>query len=442
MSTAGHGAVTTPLQFSNRQFSGLMIGASVGSLFEWYDFYLAAAAAVMVWPKIFFPAQMSSVLALALSVSSIGIGQLSRPVGGVLFGHYADKIGRRNMLVWNLIFMGVASVGTAMLPPYASMGSFALVMLFVFRFLIGVGIGGEAGVAWSWIAEARPNSKHRAFWISWPAAVLVLGKLLSIFVFYILAVVVSPAAFLDWGWRVAFYLGAVLVAVGLVIRAKILESPMFQQLRAKRAVLKSPLVQVIKEQWRKIITMLWIDWYCIAVPSMIILPYSVSYLTKIGVDEIFATLSVTIGTAVAFFTILLGALISDYVGRLKVIRIGGILTIAAFFPYFWMLNTLNAAWILAAQALLYGTEDLGHGVNEALYTESFATKYRASGIGITYQLSGFLAGVLSAIILPIFIVTYGVVGAWQPLVWVCIGTTVMSVAASFFVKETRGIVLE
>ncbi|HKM51252.1 MAG TPA: MFS transporter [Candidatus Bathyarchaeia archaeon] len=430
------------LQFTNRQFAALLTGASAGSLFEYYDFFLAATAAAIVWPKIFFPPRMDPALALAVSISTVGLAYLARPAGAILFGHYADKIGRRNMLVWNLVLMGVASVGTAVLPSYASMGSFALVMLFVFRFLIGVGLGGETGGTLSWVAEARPNSRYRGFWISWPTAVLTLGKLVSIFVFYILAVLVSPAAFLDWGWRIAFYLGAALLVIGIIIRVKILESPMFQQLRAKRAVLKYPAFRVIKEQGRKIFTLLWLNAYTIAIPGFIILPYSVSYLTQIGVNETFATLSVTIGTAVAFFTILLGALISDYVGRLKVLRVGGILTIAAFFPYFWMLNTLNLIWILVAQAILYGIDEIPNGSNCALFTESFATKYRASGAGLTYQLSSFVTGVVIAFVLPSLLLAYGIVGAWQPIIWVSIGMTVMSLAASFFVKETRGVALE
>ena len=442
MATPSGSTRTSPLQFTNRQFAGLLTAASVGSLFEWYDFFLAATAAATVWPKIFFPAQMDPALALAVSISSVGLAYLARPVGALFFGHYADKIGRRNMLVWNLVLMGVASVGTAVLPPYASMGLFVIVMLFIFRFLIGVGLGGEAGGAFSWVAEARPNARYRGFWISWPTAVLTLGKLVSIFVFYILAAMLTPAAYLDWGWRVAFYLGALLVAIGLLIRIKVLESPMFQQLQTKRAVLKYPAFQVIKEQGSKIFKMLWLDWYIAAVPSFIILPYSVSYLTRIGVNEVFATLSVTIGTAVAFFTILGGAFLSDYIGRLKVLRIGGILMIASLFPYFWMLNTQNWIWILAAQALLYGVDEIPVGSNHALFTESFATKYRASGAGLTYQLSGFITGVVLAIILPVLLLTYGVVGAWLPMVWISIGMTVMSMAASFFVKETKGVTLE
>jgi MFS family permease len=217
---------------------------------------------------------------------------------------------------------------------------------------------------------------------------------------------------------------------------------MFQQLQRKRAILKYPAFQVIREQGRKIFTMLWLKSYIVAVAAFIILPYSVSYLTKIGVDEVFATLSVTVGTAVAFFTTLLGAFISDYVGRLKVVRLGCILMLAAFFPFFWMLNTLNAIWIIVAQAMLYGIDCFPNGSVSVQFAESFATKYRASGAGLTEQLSSFVNGVLIALILPILLVTYGVVGAWQPIVWICIGMTTIAIIASLFVKETKGVTLE
>jgi len=138
----------------------------------------------------------------------------------------------------------------------------------------------------------------------------------------------------------------------------------------------------------------------------------------------------------------LGGLISDFVGRLKVLRVGAILTIAVFFPYFWMLNTLNPIWIFAAQAMLYGIDEIPNGSNSILFTESFATKYRASGAGLTYQLAGVVNGIMVAVVLPVLLLTYGIVGAWQPIVWISIGITAMAIAASFFVKETRGVTLE
>ena len=233
-----------------------------------------------------------------------------------------------------------------------------------------------------------------------------------------------------------------MLVIGVIIRVKIMESPMFEQLTAKRSVLKFPAFQVLKNEWRKIFRMLWLNAYIPAVAAFLILPYSVSYLVKLGANESFANLSVTAGTAAAFCTTLLGAYVSDYVGRLKVVRIGAILVIASLYPYFFLLNSLNPVWVIVAQMLLYGTDDIADGVCKAIYTESFPTKYRYSGQGLTHEIGGMITGVLVAIILPVFIVTYGVVGAFMPIVWVLIAMVVACILASFFVKETRGIALE
>jgi MFS family permease len=411
-------------------------------MFEWYDFFLAAAAAASVWPRIFFPANFDPAIALAVTVAAFGIGYFARPVGAVVFGHLGDKYGRRNSLVWTLIIMGVSCVGTALLPPYASIGMLALAMIFVFRFLVGFGLGGELGGAFSWILEAKPDSKRRGFWMSWPYAVLGLGKLLAIFAFYVASASLSHAAYYDWGWRVPFAVGAVMLGVGFILRLKIMESPMFQQLAAKRKVLKYPAFQVVREQGRKIFVLIMLT--CIAgISATVFLPYSVSYLVKLGMDEAFANLSVTGGTAAAFFGSLGLAYLSDYVGRLKVIRVGAVLIMLFMFPYFFLLNTVNPLLIIIAQVLLYAPTVGCSGCVSILITESFATKYRYSGSGITYQFAQLLwAGIPIVILLPMFLVTYGVVGASQPVIWITIAMCIVTIASSLFVKETAGTTLE
>jgi MFS family permease len=411
-------------------------------MFEWYDFFLAAVAAAAVWPKIFFPAKFDPALALAVSVMSVGLAYLARPVGAIIFGHIGDKYGRRNTLVWTLILMGISSVGTAILPPYASIGMLALTMIFVFRLLVGIGLGGEQGGAFSWVAEARPNSKHRGFWIAWPNAVLTLGKLLSILAFYVVSASVSSAAYLDWGWRIPFALGALMLVIALLVRIKVMESPMFQQLQAKRSVLKYPAFQVMREEWRKIFKLLWLMAYSATITGMLILPYSVSYLVARGVNDAFANLSVTVGTAVSFFIMLTGGYLSDIAGRIKVIRAGAALTIAVLYPYMFLLQTLNPIMIIAGQAMLYPICQGQLGAASTLYVESFATKYRYSGAGITYQLGGMITGILVAVILPVFLITYGVIGSWQPIVLVNIALCLLAIVSTFFLKETRGTALE
>jgi MFS family permease len=418
-----------------------MTGVSVGSMFEWYDFWLAAAAAASVWPRIFFPASLNPAIALAISISTVGLQYFGRPVGAIVFGHFGDKYGRRNSLVWTLIIMGLSCVGTAVLPPFASIGMLALAMLLVFRFLVGCGLGGEQGGAASWIAEARPDSKHRGFWISWPYAMNGIGKLGAIFAFYVVSVSLPNAAYYDWGWRVPFAVGAAMLGVGFIVRVKIMESPMFQQLKVKRTILKYPVFEVLREEWRKIIVIALVNLSAIA--PFVILPYSVSYLIKLGVDESFANLSVTAGSLAFVFAVLGGSYLSDDVGRLKIMRIGTVLTIAMLFPFFFLLNTLNPFLIMLAPVLLYTVILFGYGAVNVLMTESFATKYRYSGAGIAAQLGQLLVtGIPVAVILPMYIVNYGVLGASQPVIWTSIALCIIAFVASFFVKETRATVLE
>jgi MFS family permease len=419
-----------------------MVGATVGSLFEWYDFFLAATAAAAVWPTVFFPARFDPALALAISVATVGIAYFGRPAGAFVFGHFGDRYGRRSTMVWTLIVMGVSSLGTALLPPYASWGVITIIVLFIFRFLVGFAVGGESGGAFTWILEARPNSKHRGFWISWTNAVLLWGKVLGIFAFYLASTYLSRADYLAWGWRLTFAVGALLVVIGLIVRAKILESPMFQQLMAKRQVLKYPAFQVLKEQGRKLFTLLWLDAWVALLPALVVLPYSISYLVKLGVSESFATLSVTAGTGIATVAVLGGAYVSDYIGRVKMQRIGAILSLAFLYPYFFLLNSLNMIWIVVAQVLIYCLFELPTGCDKALYAESFPTKYRYSGSSLAFQLGSMITGIMVGVLLPIYLVVFGVTGAWQPIVWTSAAMIIIALVATFFVKETRGTSIE
>jgi MFS family permease len=318
----------------------------------------------------------------------------------------------------------------------------AIVLVFALRFLVGFGVGGETGGAFSWILEAKPDSKFRAWWMSWPNAILQIGKLLSIFAFYLASSFLATAAYLDWGWRIPFVVGAVMLVLALAVRMKLMESPMFKELQAKRSILKFPAVQVLREQWRKIFTLLWLDCYVSTIGSLVILPFSISYLIALGVNDAFANLSVTYSTGTAFIAVMAGALICDYVGRKKVTRVGGLCTMAMLFPYFLMLRTLNPILIIAAQILLDACSHIGSSPNKAMFTESFATKYRYSGSGLTYQIGSSIVGVLIALVLPAIIMNYGVLAAWQPVMGVAIVTVLLSLIASFFVTETRGITLE
>jgi len=432
-----------PPELTSRQFGELLVAASIGTTFEWYDFFLAATAAATVWPAIFFPARVDAAIALAVSIVTVGIGYLARPVGAAFFGHFGDRYGRRSTLVSTLLLMGASSLGTALLPPYAAIGILALAILFGLRFLMGFGLGGEAAGALSWVAEAKPESKHRGFWTTWPTAALNIGRLLAIFAFFVVAAEMPHAAYVNWGWRVPFIIGAILVVVAIIIRIKVMESPMFVQLQSKRAVLKNPVIDVIRHEGRKIFKLLWVDMHASVTPNLVIIPFSLTYLVKVvGVDDAFANLSITIGTGISIFFVLAGGYASDYVGRLKILRLGAILTGAMVVPFFFLLKTASPLLIILAQTLLYSSIAISAGSDKVLFTESFATKYRYSGSGLTYQLGQVISGIAVSVILPAFLLIYGIAGSWQPIACVAIAMAIISIAVSFFVKETATTTLE
>jgi MFS family permease len=230
--------------------------------------------------------------------------------------------------------------------------------------------------------------------------------------------------------------------IGIVVRAKILESPLFQQLQARRNVLKYPAVQVFKEEGRKLFTLLWLDAWVALLPALVVLPYSVSYLVKLGVSESFATLSVTAGTGIATVAVLGGAFLSDYIGRVKMQRIGAIVSLAFLYPYFLLLNSLNWIWIMVAQAMIYCLFELPTGSDKALYAESFSTKYRYSGSSLAFQLGSMLTGIMVGILLPFYLVAFGVTGAWLPIVLTSAAMIIIALIATLFVKETRGTSIE
>jgi MFS family permease len=263
-----------------------------------------------------------------------------------------------------------------------------------------------------------------------------------VFAFALAAAALAPAAYLDWGWRVPFALGALGVFVAIFVRLKLMESPLFRRLTEKRQVLKYPAFEVIRHEGRRIFTMLWINIYASMIAAFVMLPYSVSYLVKMGVDESFANLSITWAAFAAVPVTVLGSLLSDYIGRKRNFWLSAGIFIPCMCIYFPLLNTLNPLYIIAAQVLLYCAFVPAVSSNRTMFAENFPTKYRASGMGITDQLAAAITGILISFALPALLMNYGVIGAALPVSLISIGVVVLGVFASLFVKETRGIALE
>src|SRR5690242_5453377 len=224
----------------------------IGTTIEWYDFFLYGSAAALVFNKLFFPS-FDPLVGTLLAFATYAVGFVARPLGGIVFGHYGDRIGRKRLLMWSLVTMGFATVFIGLLPSYAPIGIWAPVVLIVLRVLQGFAVGGQWGGAVLMVAE-HGDTRRRGYWASWPQAGVPLGSLLSAGILALMAGVQSESDFLAWGWRVPFLLSAVLVVTGWYIRNRVAESPMFEaEIEMAEAPPSAPVAEVFRDYPRGVL---------------------------------------------------------------------------------------------------------------------------------------------------------------------------------------------
>lgn len=427
-----------PVVSPNRtEISKVTLAATIGTMIEYYDYFIGSFAAGLVWPAVFFPSS-NPVAAAALSISAFGSVFLTKPIGAYVFGHYGDKKGRKATLILTLIAMGVGMLGIALTPGYAAIGVLAPVLIVVFRVVFGFGTGGEFGGAATWVSEFAAKSKWRSFWTSWAQTPVPIGLVLASFTFSLLSASLARPAFMDWGWRVPFVIGALIAVVGLVIRYRLEDAPVFKQLKDSGGLEKTPANQVLKKHWGRIL-LLALSWtYMSALVSGLIAPYSIQYLAANHVSPTFASLSVTYGAIAAIFTIIAGAILGDVIGRKPVIIVGALLSLVLIYPYFTLLHTLNPLNIILAQVMLLGAILFGTGVVSALFTEQFQTSLRYSGSGLSYQLGALFTGILVTFVIPsIIVASHGPVKAVTSMTELGIGVAIVSLIAILLIKEKK-----
>jgi len=409
--------------------------AVIGTTIEWYDFLIAGTAAAIAWPRVFFPSQ-DPATSLLLSITAFGVGFIGRPVGAILFGHFGDKLGRKRVLIWTLLTMGIGTLGIALVPPYASIGVLAGILVVIFRIIQSLGVGGEWGGATALVAEFAAKSKYRAFWGSWVQQGVPLGLLAANGVFVILTSQLSSEDFLNWGWRVPFYIGAVIIVVGVIIRYKIAETPLFKTILEKRQLEKVPFASLIKNQG-KTVALLAIGWAYQNAVFYIVTSFAQGYLTTyIGVSRSLASFSVFLAAAISIIAILVGSIIADYIGRKKVIIISAGLTVATVWPYFMLLNTGNPLLVILAQVMLLFIILFGYAVLPAYYSEQYPTKYRYTGTAFTYHIASPFAGGLAPILATYFITLAGgnALAAWP---YIALMGSIYGAAAAISISLTK-----
>jgi metabolite-proton symporter len=372
------------------------VASMVGTTIEWYDFFLYGTAAALVFNRLFFPT-FDPLTGTLAAFGSYTVGFIARPIGGIIIGHCGDRYGRKSMLVLTLVVMGVATFGIGLLPTYAQIGPWAAVALVVLRLAQGFGVGGEWGGAVLMAVEHAPAGS-RGFYGSWPQIGVPAGLLLSTAVFGAFARLPDDQ-FLAWGWRVPFLSSIVLVAVGLIIRLRILETPAFARLKAERSEARQPIRELLQTRRKEVLLAMGArlaENGAFYIYTVFVLVYGTQ---KVGIDRQTILNGVLIAAACAVFSIPACGALSDRLGRRPVYLFGACATALFAYPLFWLLDTGSTplVWLALAIALVFGHSPM-YGPQAAFLSELFGTRVRYSGASLGSQLSSVLAGGLSPFI--------------------------------------------
>jgi metabolite-proton symporter len=373
-----------------RQLRRAVIASTVGTTIEWYDFFLYSIVTGLVFAKLYFP--KSDPLTGTLEAFAIyAVGFIARPVGAAIFGHYGDRIGRKSTLIATLMLMGLATFAVAFVPTYESVGIWGAVILTVLRFIQGVGVGGEWGGSVLLSMEWTRTNAHRGFAASWPQFGVPAGLFLANLV-VLACSALSGSAFLTWGWRIPFALSIVLVAIGLYIRLRILETPVFARLQREKRIERTPMLAVLKRHPKEIILSAFAR-MAEQAPFYVFTAWIFSYATgQLHVTRDYLLVAVLCAAFVSFFSIPVFGHLSDRLGRRRVYLTGAVVTLFFGFAYFGMLNSGSLAWIFIAVLLSLVPHDMMYGPQAALIAEAFTPRLRYSGASLGYQLASIIAG--------------------------------------------------
>ncbi|EFE68210.1 MULTISPECIES: MFS transporter [Streptomyces] len=365
--------------------------ALAGTSIEWYDFYAFATAAAIVFDDVFFPADMPPVLRTMSAFATFAVGFLLRPLGGIVFGHIGDRVGRKNTLVITLMMMGVASFAIGLLPTYAQVGALAPTLLIILRLIQGIAIGGEWGGAVLIAVENAPKGRA-TFFGSFAQLGSSVGALLSTGAFSLMHLW-GDEAFKTWGWRVPFLASAVLVVIGLLIRLKLEEAPVMDEIRAQRTVQdKLPVVEVFQTSWRTVL----VGVFALATATggyYIVTSYLLTYGTdELGLSEAMLLNGLTLAAFVELVVTPGLSWLGDRVGAHKVVIAGLFGVVVLSVPQFLVMGTGSVFLIYAAMMAMRFTMSALYGPIAAILAEGFPPRVRYTGISLSYQICNMIFG--------------------------------------------------
>ena len=434
---------------ATRQAMGPVIFSStLGTAIEWYDFFLYGTMSTLVFPKVFFPTS-DQLVGTLLSLFTFLVGFIARPFGGALFGHLGDRIGRKSTLIATLLLMGLSTLAIGFLPGYTAIGVAAPLILVVLRLGQGLGVGGEWGGSVLLALEYGHRSR-RGFWASWPQMGVPIGLILSTVIVNIIQSA-TGASFGDWAWRIPFFISALLIIIGLYIRLRILETPLFAAVKEQKREASAPIIEAFRHSTPEILLSAGAR-FVEQAPFYLFSTFVITYgVDKLHADKTLILNGITIAAVVELFTIPLFGSLSDRFGRRMWYLIGCVLMAAFAFPYFLLMNTASPVPLVLAIVLSLALFHAWvYGPQAALIAERFGTRSRYSGASLGYQLAAPFAGGLAPIMALLLlngktslaalglnkvVVNLGGAGSWQAVSVYIIILAVISFGSVLGLKE-------
>jgi MFS family permease len=410
-----------------------VVASTIGTTVEWYDFFLYGSAAALIFPKLFFSNLDPSVGSI-LSYVTFFAGFAARPVGAAIFGHWGDRIGRKALLVTTMLVMGVSTTAIGVLPTYATIGMWGAVLLTFLRAMQGIAVGGEWSgsvlMAGEWAAPGR-----RGFTTSFPQMGAPLGMMMANSALSFMTSTLDEAAFLSWGWRVPFVASIVLILIGLWIRIGILESPVFARLREQKKIVRTPIVEVVKTNWREVALTTLLRTGQLA-PYYITTTYILTYGSQVlGMSRAVLLNCVVIRSVASLVVLPLAGHLSDLYGRKRVIGAGCVGTGLWVFVLFAFMDTKAIPLIILGLAVDGMMQDLQYGPQAAIIAENFPASRRYTGSGLGYHLAAITAGGPAPVIAAYLFSQYQTSTAISIFALV---TTLVSLVTLPFLKDRAG----
>jgi len=415
------------------KMNSIVFASCFGTIIEWYDFLIYATAATLIFNKAFFPT-FDPLAGTLAALGSYAVGFLARPLGGALFGHFGDRLGRKSMLVLTLFIMGVSTFCIGLLPTYASIGVFAPILLIVLRVIQGVGLGGEWGGASLMVLEHAP-AKSRGFYTSFVQIGFPIGLVLATLVFGLVAKL-PEADFASYGWRIPFLISIVLLGVGVFIRSRVPETPVFESLKQRDVLARNPVGEVVGKDTRSFLIAIGLKLSEVSWVYMLTV-FIVGYATtKLGLPKPMMLNAVLYAALFELVSLPLFGWLADRIGRRPLFILGALFTVAFAFPLFWMIDSKSTALIFAAVMIAM---NFGHGmmfgIESCYFPELFGPRVRYSGASFGFQASAAIGGGFAPILATAMV---GYFGGTTGVSVMMIILALITLAAALAARETRG----